>query len=108
MNTNFFEDVYEVVKLVPEGRWTSYGTIAHYLGARGSARMVGWAMNNAHGLSDVPAHRVLNRNGELTGKQHFTPPEKMQELLEKEGLMILNDKIMNGALTFWDPNKELI
>jgi methylated-DNA-protein-cysteine methyltransferase-like protein len=108
MKPNFFEDVYEVVKLVPKGRWTSYGAIAHYLGARGSARMVGWAMNNAHGLSDVPAHRVLNRNGELTGKQHFTPPEKMQELLEKEGLKILNDKIMNGALTFWDPNKELI
>ena len=81
MNSNFFEDVYEVVKLIPKGRWTSYGAIAHYLGTKGSARMVGWAMNSAHGLNDVPAHRVLNRNGVLTGKHHFIPPESMQEQL---------------------------
>jgi len=108
MKANFFEDVYEVVKLVPTGRWTSYGAIAHYLGAKGSARMVGWAMNNVPAQSGIPAHRVLNRNGELTGKQHFSPQGKMQKLLEKEGLKISNDKIVNGTLTFWDPNKELI
>lgn len=108
MKTNFFEDVYEVVKLVPSGRWTSYGAIAHYLGAKGSARMVGWAMNNAHGLPKVPAHRVLNRNGELSGKAHFTPPESMQERLEKEGLKVVNDKVVHASQSFWDPSKELI
>jgi methylated-DNA-protein-cysteine methyltransferase-like protein len=108
MKANFFEDVYEVVKLIPKGRWTSYGAIAHYLGARGSARMVGWAMNSSHGLPDVPAHRVLNRNGELTGKIHFVPPDKMQKLLEQEGLKVKNDKVMNASISFWDPGIELL
>lgn len=108
MKTNFFEDVYEVVKLIPIGRWTSYGAIAHYLGAKGSARMVGWAMNNSHGLPDVPAHRVLNRNGELTGKAHFIPPESMEQQLIKEGLKVENNKVINSDKSFWDPNKELI
>ena len=108
MNSNFFEDVYEVVKLIPKGRWTSYGSIANYLGTKGSARMVGWAMNSAHGLNDVPAHRVLNRNGQLTGKNHFSSPDLMQQLLESEGLKVQDDKIVNGLQSFWDLNKELI
>jgi methylated-DNA-protein-cysteine methyltransferase-like protein len=108
MKTNFFEDVYDVVKLIPEGRWTSYGAIAHYLGAKGSARMVGWAMNNSHGLPDVPAHRVLNRNGELTGKAHFIPPESMEQKLIQEGLKVINNQVENPDKSFWDPSKELI
>lgn len=108
MKTNFFEDVYEVVKLIPSGRWTSYGAIAHYLGTKGSARMVGWAMNNAHGMPDVPAHRVLNRNGELTGKAHFNPPESMQKRLELEGLQVELDKVAHATQSFWDPSKELM
>jgi methylated-DNA-protein-cysteine methyltransferase-like protein len=108
MKTNFFEDVYEVVKLIPEGRWTSYGAIAHYLGAKGSARMVGWAMNNSHGFPDVPAHRVLNRNGELTGKAHFIPPESMEQQLIQEGLKVINNQVENPEKSFWDPSKELI
>ena len=108
MKANFFEDVHEVVKLIPEGKWTSYGAIAHYLGAKGSARMVGWAMNSAHNMPQVPAHRVLNRNGVLSGKQHFNPPGKMQKLLEEEGLKVVHDKIENGTASFWDPSMELI
>lgn len=108
MKANFFQDVYEVVKLIPKGKWTSYGAIAHYLGTKGSARMVGWAMNNAHGMPDVPAQRVLNREGRLTGKAHFTPPEKMQRLLEGEGLEIRNDRVVKGNTSFWDPNTELV
>lgn len=108
METNFFENVYEIVKLVPKGRWTSYGAIAHYLGAKRSARMVGWAMNNAHHMPEVPAHRVLNRNGQLTGKGHFNPPGKMQELLEQEGLSIHNDAVVNASKCFWDPLVELL
>lgn len=107
MKANFFHDVYEVVKLIPAGRWTSYGAIAHYLGAKGSARMVGWAMNNAHGMPDVPAQRVLNREGRLTGKAHFTPPEIMQQLLEQEGLIIKNDQVVRAKDSFWDPSVEL-
>ncbi len=107
MKANFFQDVYEVVKLIPKGKWTSYGAIAHYLGTKGSARMVGWAMNNAHGMPDVPAQRVLNREGRLTGKAHFTPPEKMQRLLEDEGLEIRNDRVVKGNKSFWDPSTEL-
>lgn len=107
MKANFFEDVYEVVKLIPKGRWSSYGAIAHYLGSKGSARMVGWAMNNAHGIPDVPAQRVLNREGRLTGKAHFNPPKKMQQLLEAEGLIIKNDQVVNSASSFWDPSAEL-
>ena len=105
--TSFFEDVYEVVKLIPKGRVTSYGAIAHYLGTKGSARMVGWAMNAAHGLDDVPAHRVVNRLGLLTGKHHFSTPTAMQERLELEGIKVINDKVENFKTLFWDPSNEL-
>ncbi|MCG8309743.1 MAG: MGMT family protein [Cytophagales bacterium] len=105
--TNFFQDVYEVVKLIPEGRWTSYGAIAHYLGAKGSARMVGWAMNSSHGTTGIPAQRVLNREGRLTGKHHFNPPDRMQKLLEQEGLKIKDDMVVDAETSFWDPSKEL-
>ena len=107
MKDNFFQNVYEVVKLIPKGKWTSYGAIAHYLGAKGSARMVGWAMNSSHGMPDVPAQRVLNREGRLTGKNHFNPPEIMQSLLEMEGLEIKNDQVIDARSSFWDPSKEL-
>lgn len=107
MNTDFFANVYEVVRLIPAGRVTSYGAIAHYLGARRSARMVGWAMNAAHGLDDVPAHRVVNHAGMLTGKYHFSPPERMQKLLEQEGIQVKNDKIVDFKKVFWDPAIEL-
>jgi methylated-DNA-protein-cysteine methyltransferase-like protein len=103
----FFENVYEVVKLIPKGRVTSYGAIAKYLGTARSSRMVGWAMNAAHGHKSVPAHRVVNRNGMLTGKHHFTTPTKMQELLEKEKIKVKDDKIVDFKKHFWDPNIEL-
>ena len=104
---NFFEDVYEVVKLIPRGRVTSYGAIARYLGTAMSARMVGWAMNAAHTLKKVPAHRVVNSQGLLTGKHHFETPNAMQERLEKEGVKVLKDKILVFEKRFWDPAKEL-
>ncbi len=104
---NFFNDVYEVVRLIPEGRVTNYGAIAHYLGTRGSARMVGWAMNASHTMDDLPAHRVVNRSGVLTGKHHFSTPTIMQERLEAEGVEIVNDKIQQFDKVFWDPSKEL-
>ncbi len=104
-HSNFYNDVYEVVRLVPQGRVTSYGAIAAYLGLKRSARMVGWAMNNAP--TDVPAHRVLNRNGLLTGKNAFATPSLMQELLEKEGLRIKNDQVINFERHFWDPLNEI-
>ncbi len=104
----FFENVYEVVKLIPKGRVTSYGTIANYLGTKGSARMVGWAMNAAHGLSDVPAHRVVNRIGVLSGKNHFSSPNEMQERLEAEGIKVDDDRIMDFDEVFWDPMLELL
>jgi len=107
MKDNFFQNVYDVVQLIPEGRWTSYGAIAHYLGAKGSARMVGWAMNNAHGIAGLPAQRVLNRTGMLTGKIHFRPPESMQARLEMEGLNVENDEVVDAAHSFWDPSAEL-
>ncbi|MCP9766745.1 MGMT family protein [Lacihabitans sp. LS3-19] len=100
-----FEEVYEVVKLIPKGRATSYGAIAKYLNT--GARLVGWAMNAAHGLLDVPAHRVVNRNGILTGKLHFESPTKMQELLEAEGHTIKEDKILKFKEIYWDPVIEL-
>ena len=105
--TSFFEDVYAVVKLIPKGRATSYGAIANYLGTKGSARMVGWAMNNAHTYDGIPAHRVVNRNGLLTGKHHFGTPTRMQELLENEGIKVKNDKIQHFETIFWDPVIEL-
>lgn len=103
----FFEQVYEVVKLIPRGRVTTYGAIATYLGAAGSSRMVGWAMNTAHSLPDVPAHRVVNRNGLLTGKHHFATPSLMQELLEQEGVSVQEDQVVNFKQVFWNPNTEL-
>ncbi len=105
---NFFDDVYEVVKLIPKGRVTSYGAIASYLGTKMSARMVGWAMNAAHGLPKVPAHRVVNRQGLLTGKSHFETPHAMQRKLEKDGVKVLNDKVKDFDKRFWDPAKELV
>jgi methylated-DNA-protein-cysteine methyltransferase related protein len=103
-----FSDVYEVVKLIPEGRVTSYGAIAAYLGLKSGARMVGWAMNAAHSLADVPAQRVLNRNGLLTGRMHFGTPFVMQELLEKEGLVVIENQVQDFDRVFWDPCKELL
>lgn len=105
---SFFEDVYAVVKMIPKGRVTSYGAIAAYLGLKSSARMVGWAMNACHGRKGIPAHRVVNSIGLLTGKAHFNPPERMQELLEKEGIKILKDKVRDFDKLFWDPQKELL
>lgn len=107
MKDGFFDMVYEVVKLIPPGRTTSYGAIANYLGTKGSARMVGWAMNAAHNLNDVPAHRVVNRNGLLTGKNHFEDPNRMEELLSMEGVVIKDDQIQNFDNYFWDPSVEL-
>lgn len=107
-NNDFFEQVYAVVRLIPKGRITSYGAIAAYLGSKKSSRMVGWAMNASHVLMDVPAHRVVNRVGALTGKMHFSTPNRMQELLESEDIQIQNDQVVNFKLHFWDPNLELI
>lgn len=107
MKDGFFNMVYEVVKLIPSGRATSYGAIANYLGSKGSARMVGWAMNAAHNLHDIPAHRVVNRNGLLTGKNHFEDPHRMQQLLENEGIEVKNDQIQHFNKYFWDPATEL-
>ena len=105
--SDFFENVYAVVKLIPRGRVTSYGAIACYLGSKQSSRLVGWAMNASHKLNGVPAHRVVNRKGILTGKHHFETSNRMQELLEKEGVNIKEDQIMNFNELFWDPIKEL-
>jgi methylated-DNA-protein-cysteine methyltransferase-like protein len=106
---DFFVRVYEVVRLVPPGRVTSYGAIARYLGTGGSARTVGWAMNGAHGLSNpVPAHRVVNRNGLLSGKFHFPGEFEMQQRLEAEGVLIKNDQVLNMKELFWDPAVELL
>jgi methylated-DNA-protein-cysteine methyltransferase-like protein len=106
-NKDFFQKVFEVVKLIPEGRVSSYGLIANYLGSKKSSRMVGWAMNASHKLLDVPAHRVVNRNGLLTGKMHFDSPSRMQELLEKEGIIVVEDQIQNFKDLVWDPMVEL-
>jgi methylated-DNA-protein-cysteine methyltransferase-like protein len=107
-SVKFFEDVFEVVKLIPKGRVTSYGAIAKYLGATRSSRMVGYAMNASH-LEDakIPAHRVVNRNGLLTGKHHFSSVNEMQLRLEKEGIKIIDDQVVNFNILFWDPNIEL-
>ncbi len=105
---NFFELVYEVARQIPKGKVTSYGAIAACLGTKSSARMVGWAMNGAHHAKlKVPAHRVVNRNGMLTGKFHFSPPEKMEQLLKKEGIKVIDDKIVDFNKYFWDPIVEL-
>lgn len=105
--TGFFERVYEVVKQIPAGRATSYGVIANFLGGKTGARMVGYAMNAAHNMPDVPAHRVVNRNGMLTGKHHFPHPDLMQQLLENEGVEVENDKIVHWDQVYWNPITEL-
>ena len=105
---DFFDMIYQVVRLIPKGRVTSYGAIAKYLGAAGSSRLVGYAMNGSHKQKPkVPAHRVVNRNGELTGKFHFANPYQMQELLEKEKIKVKNDKVIDFNKHYWDPAKEL-
>lgn len=106
-NADFFDRVYEVVRLIPRGRATSYGAIAKYLGTKSGSRMVGWAMNAAHNLDDVPAQRVVNRNGMLTGKMHFETPLRMEELLNQDGIEVKNDQIVNWKEVFWDPTTEL-
>lgn len=105
---DFFEMVYDVVRQIPPGRVTSYGAIARFLGTGKSSRMVGWAMNNSHHQKiPVPAHRVVNRLGMLTGKAHFGSGNEMQRLLEAEGLIITDDRIVNFEERFWDPSGEL-
>jgi methylated-DNA-protein-cysteine methyltransferase-like protein len=104
---NYFDLVYQVVREIPRGRVTSYGAIAHYLGLKSGARMVGYAMNAAHSIPDVPAQRVVNRQGLLTGKHHFETPTRMQELLEADGVKVENDQVQNFEQVFWDPDREL-
>ena len=107
-NNDFFSKVYEVTKRIPYGRITSYGAIARYLGSGRSARMVGWALNVSHSNREfIPAHRVVNRNGLLSGKFHFGNSTTMEQLLENEGIIIENDLIINFEEKFWDPGKEL-
>lgn len=103
---DFFSDVYEVVKLIPEGRATSYGAIASYL-SRKNARIVGWAMSGCSAHPDVPAHRVVNSAGCLTAKSQFGPDDQLQRLLESEGIQVKNDRIQDWSRVFWDPSKEL-
>ncbi len=106
---SFYERVYEVVRQIPYGRATSYGAIAKYLGAARSARLVGWAMNNSHTAGfQVPAHRVVNRNGVLTGKHHFGDADTMQQLLENEGIKVIDDQIQEFKKVYWDPSLELV
>ena len=104
---NFFEKVYKVACKIPFGRVTSYGAIGAYLGAAKSARMVGWAMNKAHNLDDVPAHRVVNKKGLLTGKHHFDGTNLMQQLLENEGIVVIENQIQDLEKVFWNPMDEL-
>lgn len=106
--TDFYDQVFQVVKLIPFGRVTSYGAIARYLGAAKSSRVVGYAMNVSHSRPDkIPAHRVVNRNGLLTGKMHFNSPTEMQELLEKEGVLVDGDRVLKFDSYFWDPSLNL-
>ncbi len=105
--TDFFTSVFQVVKLIPKGRVTSYGAIAAYLGAKKSSRVVGYAMNASHAIPGIPAHRVVNRLGCLTGKMHFLHPDEMEQLLEKEGVLVENDSVVNFKQLFWDPSLEL-
>ena len=104
---NFFERVYEVVILIPPGRVTTYGSIAKYLGAARSSRMVGWAMNASHNRLEVPAHRVVNRIGMLSGKHHFPGSNLMEQLLENEGVVVENNQVQDFKNTFWDPAENL-
>jgi methylated-DNA-protein-cysteine methyltransferase-like protein len=104
---NFFERVYAIARCIPYGKVTSYGAIAKVLGSARSARMVGWAMNAAHNLEDVPAHRVVNRKGLLTGKHHFDGTNLMQQLLESEGIVVVDNQIMDLESVFWEPEMEV-
>ncbi len=105
---NFFERVYEVVHQIPRGRVTTYGAIAAFLGSKGSSRLVGWAMNHSHNACPgIPAHRVVNRSGALTGKHHFGSPSMMQQLLENENIRIENDRVVDFRKKFWDPARTL-
>ena len=104
---DFYESVYDIVRLIPAGRATSYGAIAHALGTKSGARMVGYAMNNCHGMPDVPAHRVVNRNGLLSGRHHFPEENSMQDRLEAEGIRVENHQIQEFDKVFWDPAKEI-
>jgi len=104
---SFFEDVFDVVRKIPPGKVTTYGAIARYLGASRSARMVGWALNKSLSQQNVPAHRVVNRNGQLSGKMHFESSSMMQLLLEKEGIQVENDKIVNFENHYWNPDQAL-
>lgn len=106
-NKDFFEQVYQVVREIPEGRVSSYGAIANYLGAKRAARMVGWAMNASHRKADVPAHRVVNRLGLLSGKFHFNDPDEMEQKLKSEGVLIKDNRVVDMQIIFWDPAKEL-
>jgi methylated-DNA-protein-cysteine methyltransferase-like protein len=106
---SIYDAIYDVVRAVPKGRVTSYGAVAASIGVKSGARVVGYAMNLSAGVKPkVPAHRVLNRNGMLTGKHHFSPPEQMQQLLEKEGIKVKDDIVVNFDSLFWDPMKELL
>lgn len=108
-NMDFFSRVHEIAKLVPHGRVTTYGAIARCIGSPQAARMVGWAMNKAHSYPEyIPAHRVVNRIGVLSGKHHFGGPRVMQELLESEGVIVEDDRVVNFSSLFWDPSSELI
>lgn len=107
-DSSFFEQVYAVARQIPRGRVTSYGAIAAYLGTKMSARMVGWAMNGAHNQQGIPAHRVVNRNGMLSGKMHFATPTQMEELLKKERIRVVDDVIVDFEKKFWDPAVELL
>ena len=105
--SDFFQSVFQVVKLIPKGRVTSYGAIAAYLGTKKSSRTVGYAMNASHAIPGIPAHRVVNRNGMLTGKMHFDTPYRMQELLELEGIKVEKDVVVEFKELFWDPTLQL-
>lgn len=107
-DNSFFEQAYAVARQIPKGRVTSYGAIAAYLGTKLSARMVGWAMNGAHNQQGIPAHRVVNRNGMLSGKMHFATPTQMEELLQKEKIRVVDDVIVDFEKKFWDPAVELL
>ena len=106
-SSDFFDSAFQVVKLIPRGRVTSYGAIAAYLGAKKSSRVVGYAMNASHAIPGIPAHRVVNRLGCLTGKMHFSNPEEMERLLQLEGIIVKEDCVVNFKQLFWDPSIEL-
>lgn len=108
-NNSFYEQVFDIVRLIPHGRVTTYGAIAAFLGAKSSSRLVGWAMNISHGvIPKVPAHRVVNRIGMLSGKAHFGDPNRMQQLLEAEGVRVVNDQVQNFSDVFWDPSSIIL